>query len=320
MESAAMFWELQAIRTNGASPFAFGFAIRGDSILTRTFTLVARLVGVLKRPLPMIQVPFLSQEKLEELEKAFVSGVDLCGNGIVIVPGRLCVVRSGAPNRYPGSRPLNNPFRGKSAMVARILLERPQWKTLSELADAVRAAGAELSLPQVSKAVQAMREDLILTKDTREITLKEPLRLLDHLGREWRPKVRAKQALRLNPGQTLASVLSSDPTLKWAFIGETSAVRYATFSQGGPKKLAVSNLPRAQKLLDAKPETVPSFSDVELIETEEAGFYFANEVDEKGGRWASRIQAWLELQAGDARQQDVAKDLRAQILSRGGQP
>ncbi len=48
------------------------------------------------------------------------------------------------------------------------------------------------------------------------------------------------------------------------------------------------------------------------------GFYFGNEIDGKGDRWASRLQAWLELQSGDARQQDVAKDIRSQILSRGG--
>jgi hypothetical protein len=273
--------------------------------------------------LPMIQVPFLSPERLNELEKEAVSGIDLCGNGIVIVPGRLCVVRSGAPNQYPDSRPLSNPYRGRSAMVARMLLERPMWKSLSELAAAIWKAGADLSFPQISKAVQAMEEDLLLAKNTREITLLERLRLLDYLGREWRtPKIRARQGLRLRSGRELAPALSSNPQLKWAFTGESSAVRYAMFSQGGPRKIAVSSLPLAQTLLDGDPESVPSFADVELIETEEAGFFFGNEIDAKGDRWASRLQVWLELQSGDARQQDVAKDIREQIVIRGqkGQP
>jgi hypothetical protein len=89
-------------------------------------------------------------------------------------------------------------------------------------------------------------------------------------------------------------------------------------SQGGPRKIAVSSLPLALTLLDGLPEPIPNFADVELLETEEAGFYFGNEIDGKGDRWASRLQAWLELQSGDARQQDVAKDIRSQILSRGG--
>lgn len=267
---------------------------------------------------PMIQVPFLSPESLGELEREGVSGVDLCGNGIVVVPGRLWVARSGAPNKYPDSRPLSNPYRGRSAMVARMLLTRRRWATLSELADAILQAGAELSLPQISKAVQALEEDLMLSKSVREITLSDPVRLLDHLAREWRvPKITARQGFRLRANQQLASALSSNPLLTWAFTGETSTVRYATLSQGGPQKIAVSNLSLARELLKGEPESIPNFADVELVETDEAGFFFGNEIDSKGNRWASRIQAWLELQSGDARQQDVAKDIREQILSRG---
>lgn len=264
---------------------------------------------------PMIQVPYLSPERLEELEREGVSGVDLCGNGVVLVPGRLCVVRSGAPNRYRDSRPLNNPYRGRSAMVARMLLQRPKWESLSELAAAIQAAGATLSLPQASKAVQAMEEDLIVAKNAGVIALNEPLRLLDRLGSEWqKPLVRGRQALRLPKGMDWAGVLSSSPLLKWAVTGESSVTRYAMFSQGGPRRIAVSRLPLALTLLGGKPESVPNFADVELVETDEAGFYFGNETDKKGIRWASRLQTWLELQSGDARQQDAAKDLREQIL------
>jgi hypothetical protein len=264
---------------------------------------------------PMIQVPYLSQERLDELERERVSGVDLCGNGVVVVPGRLWVVRSGAPNRYRDSRPLSNPYRGRSAMVARMLLQRPRWESLSELAAAIQAAGVALSLPQASKAVQAMDEDLIVSKSAGTITLREPLRLLDKLGSEWRkPWVRARQALRLPAGTDWARVLSSNPLLKWATTGESSVTRYAMFSQGGPRRIAVSSLPLAMTVLRGTPEPVPNFAEVELMETDEQGFFFGNETDEKGIRWASRLQTWLELQSGDARQQDAAKDLRDQIL------
>jgi len=264
---------------------------------------------------PMIQVPYLSPERLEELEREGVSGVDLCGNGVVLVPGRLCVVRSGAPNQYRDSRPLNNPYCGRSAMVARMLLQRPRWELLSELAEAIQSAGAVLSLPQVSKAVQAMAEDLIVSKGARVIALNEPLRLLDKLGSEWRkPAVRGRQALRLPPSKDWACVLANSPDLKWAVTGESSVTRYAMFSQGGPRRIAVSSLPLALTLLGGTPEPVPNFADVELVETNEAGFFFGNETDEKEVRWASRLQTWLELQSGDARQQDAAKDLREQIL------
>jgi hypothetical protein len=264
---------------------------------------------------PLIVVPYLSPERLSELEQAGVSGIDFCGNGVVIVPGRLYVLRTGQPNSYPESRPLNNPYRGRSAMVARMLLARPRWQSLTGLKEAIQTTGTELSLSQVSKAIQALEDDLIVSKSGSTIALMDPLRLLDKLGSEW-PKSwsRGRQALSVPPGTDPTKVLSSNPLLKWAVTGESSVTRYAVFSQGGPRRIAVSNLPLATMLLDGKPEPVLNFANVELIETDEAGFFFGNEIDKTGIRWASKLQTWLELQAGDARQQSAANDLRDQIL------
>jgi len=264
---------------------------------------------------PMVLVPFLSPERLAELEREAVSGIDLCGNGLIVVPGRLYILRSGQPNIYPESRPLNNPYRGRSAMVARRLLSQPRQGSLGDLRAAIQESGADLSLSQVSKAVTAMQEDLILSKAGGAITLQEPLRLLDSLARAWSGNsVKDRRALRISPDLDWASAFSSAPELKWAITGESSARRYTSFSQGGPRQIAVSSLTLALRVLDGAPEEIPSFADIELIESGEAGLYFANEVDKTGQRWASRLQTWLELQAGDARQQEAAKDIRVQIL------
>ncbi len=269
---------------------------------------------------PMIQVPYLSPGALEELEKEAVSGVDLCGNGVVIVPGRLYVLRSGQTNQYRDSRPLNNPYRGRSAMVARMLLDSPHWKSLTELTAALETAGEKLSLSQVSKAVQALKEDLIVSKHAGSISLIDPLRLLDKLGREWRkPATGSRLALRVPPGTDWAGVLSSSPSLKWAVSGESSVSHYTMFSQGGPRHLVVSDAMLAMTLLQGTPEPITSFADFALIETDSPDFYFGNEIDDNGVRWASRLQTWLELQCGDARQQDAARELRKQLLE-GTQP
>ncbi|RYD36439.1 MAG: hypothetical protein EOP86_05955 [Verrucomicrobiaceae bacterium] len=266
---------------------------------------------------PMIQVPYLPPERIQELERDGVSGVDLCGNGVVIVPGRLWVVRVGNANQYRDSRPLSNPYRGRSAMVARMLMQQPRWSSLSELASAITAEGAELSLPQVSKAVRALKEDLMVLKDGGAIRLQNSLRLMDKLGREWRkPQFSAKQACRLPGGAFLPGVLAPDRQLKWALTGESSVTRYAVFMQSGPPQLAVSSIPQAMALLDATPETVRNFADIELVESDEAGFFFSNETDSEGLRWASRLQTWLELQSGDARQREAARELRDQLLSK----
>ncbi len=264
---------------------------------------------------PLIHVPYLSAERLEYLESIGVSGIDLCGNGVVIVPGRLWIKRTGQPNLYRDSRPLNNPYGGRSAVVARMLMMKPHWKSLSELAAGIRDVGTSLSLAQVSKAVAALAEELVVSKGSGSISLTEPLRVLDQLARTWKqPPLRKRQALRLTSREGWQAQLSACRDLRWAVTGESSVPHYATFAQGGPRRIAVSSLSQALSCLPGKPESVPNFADVELVETTEEGFFFANEVDEQGVRWASLLQTWLETQGGDARQQEVAEDLRQRLL------
>jgi len=271
--------------------------------------------SIIGEELPMIMVPYLSPERLQDLEQMQVSGIDLCGNGIVVVPGYLYVLRTGQPNRFPESRPLSNPYRGRSALVGRMLLLHPKWQTLKELTSAIEKAGGDLSLPQASKAIQAMEDDLIVSKKSGLISLQEPLKLLDKLAASWekfRPLER--KAFRLPSETKWAQALSSDPQLQWAVTGESSVTRYIVFSQCGPRKIAVSNLPKAAKLLEGIPESIPNFADVELLETLEPGIFFGSVTDNAGIHWASRIQTWLELKTGDARQQDAARELQNQIL------
>ena len=79
-------------------------------------------------------------------------------------------------------------------------------------------------------------------------------------------------------------------------------------------QVAVSSVPLAMTLLQPNTTTIPNFADIELVETEDAGCFFGVKTDGKGIRWASLLQTWLELQSGDARQQDAAKDLYQQLL------
>lgn len=265
--------------------------------------------------LPMILVPYLSPERIAGLEQERVSGIDLCGNGVVIVPEKLYLSRSGQPNLYPESRPLNNPYRGRSSMIARMILSRRRWETLKELAEAVSKAGCGLSLSQVSKTVQALQEDLIVSKRDGGITLLDPVRLIDRIGDAWRkPESNDIRLLRLLSGTDWARALGKVTGLRWTVSGESSARNYTALSEGGPLQIAVDDLAKATGALGGKVEVVPAFADIELLMTDDPGIYFQVKEDVAGRRWASRIQCWLELQAGDARQQQAADEVRAQIL------
>lgn len=264
---------------------------------------------------PLIFVPYLSPERLGELEAEGVSGVDLCGNGVIIVPGRVYVFRSGQPNLYPESRPLNNPYRGRSALVARLLLIRPEFDSLNSMQKALADAGERMVISQVSKAVQALADDLAVTKTKGMIKLTDPSKLLDMLASEWKnPVMTSQQTLMLRNGINSLSALSKDPILKWAVSGASSVSKYAVFSESGPLMVAVTDMEAALKQIEWSPEPVKNFADAVLFETDEPGVFFANNMDAAGVRWADMIQSYIELSNGDARMKEAAGDIREQIM------
>ena len=82
--------------------------------------------------LPLIVVPFLDEERLKELEQEGVSGVDLCGNGVVVVPNKLAIYRTGTPNLFRSSAPIKNIYRRNSSIVGRVFLARPRYGAVAK--------------------------------------------------------------------------------------------------------------------------------------------------------------------------------------------
>lgn len=313
-------------RLEGNSTEYFNFLVEtktrsSPQMVHQAISQIRRFVSERNDPevFPMIAVPYLSDERLRELEKEKVSGVDLCGNGVVTIPGKLFIYRTGNPNRFPESRPVGNPFQGKSAMVGRVFLSEllvlghREIETLGRVREGILNRGVEISLAQVSKAVSALREERILGSRGRAIYILDPDQLMDRLAASWKPEIARRIYLKLPGGRESISGLGNDSTLDWAITGISSVARYTTFAQGGPIQLVVSDLRRAVSILEGREERVPSFADVEILESSESGFYFGSEID-NGMRWADRLQTWIELSNGDARQRDAARDIREQLI------
>ena len=270
---------------------------------------------------PMLLVPYLALHNLELLEREAVSGIDLCGNGIVTIPGRVLIYRTGNKNLYPESRPVSNPFQGKTAMVARafftepvVLSERTKFvDTLGELHQMVVNGGTKISISQVSKAVSALEDERLLGSAGRSIYILDPDQIMDRLANAWKPVVNRRIHLRLNERMNALTRLNQSSKLKWAITGESSASHHTPFAQGGAIRVAVSRMDEAVQLLGGEEEQVPNFADIELLETDEPGYFFQNKVD-AGLRWASPLQTWIELKNGDARQLDAAMAVRNLII------
>ena len=72
--------------------------------------------------LPLLVVPFLRESQLQSLQERKLSGLDLSGNGVISVPGRILIFRSGSPNKFPDSVPSKYVYRGATSLVARVFL------------------------------------------------------------------------------------------------------------------------------------------------------------------------------------------------------
>ena len=270
---------------------------------------------------PMVIVPYLSEDSLRLLEGAGVSGIDLCGNGVVVAP-EMAVWRSGQPNRFKSSLPLRNVYRGTSSLIARSFLLRSQFASLGELQafaqERLIQQGKEqtsqrLAKGTVSKVVQALEEEKIVLRDQGKLRLLSPQVLLERL----QANVRKPSGKRVQ-GKTPLAVpevwerLRTSP-VRCVTTGLGSAGHYRVLSGSETLSLYVDDMEEAARLVSVTTGAV--FPNIELTQEPDEVVYF-DAREENGTLWASPIQTWLELARGGPREREAAEMLE-EILRRG---
>jgi len=274
--------------------------------------------------LPMLIMPFLSELQLQELEREGISGVDLCGNGVVVVAGTFSVLRSGEKKRFSSSAPIKNIYRKNSSMVGRVFLALPNYGTVQEICSEINRRNIlvkdwdkrAMSLSTVSKSLKTLEEDLIVErKDT--IHLVQPDKLLEKLSENYvPPKINERVRLKV-PGENrtiweLLQKKSQDLNLPLVATGTSSITQYAVMQRGDVLSVYC---PRLEMLLERLPGSQSDrFPDFELVETEDETVYF-DARKEGNSWWASPVQVYLELMVGDKRDQETAEQVKSFILT-----
>lgn len=282
----------------------------------------AKLAAVPPDQYPMILVPYLSPDNLERLDAIGVSGLDLCGNGFIGIPGRLLIMKSGSPNRFPTRQPIANPYRGSASLVARTLLLCSRFPTAKTVLQVARQHGAaSLSPGTVSKALRALEEDLIVSRTGREVALSDPETLLRKLEARYRPPRLTRRLKGKCPRDRIRAVLSAgaNTNIRLVPTGRWSAQAYAAGERSGPVSIYCSNLNRFLALVGANAfQEDEFFPDVELLETDDDTAYFdARTRAGDGNTWASPIQSYLELMSGgEKRDREIAEQVRRAIVPR----
>jgi hypothetical protein len=272
---------------------------------------------------PLLFLPFLGEQQLQELEQEQISGIDLCGNGVVVVPGKFVIFRSGGKNRFSSSAPIKNIYRKNSSMVARVFLSCPGYETVQEVCSEVNRRNvlverwnkSPMSLSTVSKSLKALEEDLIIDRKG-TIRLLQPDKLLEKLSQNYAsPNIKDRIPMKVQAeGEALRQLLrrqSEELGLPIAAAGTSSVGQYAVMQRGD---LLSVYCPRLEMLFERlSGSRTDRFPNVELIETDDETVYFDAREDAEFW-WASPVQVYLELMAGDKRDRETAEQVRSLIL------
>jgi hypothetical protein len=271
---------------------------------------------------PLIVLPYLSPEKIAELERQQVSGLDYCGNGILIVPDRWFIRSTGQPNRFRREQVLQNPYQGKASLVGRALFTAPILRKLEDLHHDIVARGGSLSLAMVSRTLQRLEEDVITRAHKGyKVWLLQPEKLLDALQKAyapqrgrllWQGRVEIPEAALLPRLFANAQVVHR----RLIVIGLGSATRYAALAMEQTARIYVETVTPPELLLQGLKATPgPRFPNLEIYAAPDSTVYFDGEAGEEGVVWASPLQTYLEMmQQGDSRLQDSARQVRARLL------
>ena len=274
---------------------------------------------------PMLFVPFLNERQLQELEREGISGIDLCGNGVVTVPNVFAVFRSGQENRFKSSAPIKNIYRKNSSMVGRVFFVRSGYKTVQDVCEEINRRNLlvnlwdkkAISLSTVSKALKTLEEDLIVARED-TIRILQADKLLKKLSENYSPpKIRERVRLKVAVGsETILGLLqerSQDLKLPLVAAGTSSVERYAVMQRGDLLSVYCPSMETLLKKLSG--DRYDRFPNLELLETEDEPVYFDCRKDGGNLWWASPVQVYLELMTGDKRDQEIAKQVESYIMN-----
>ena len=172
-----------------------------------------------------------------------------------------------------------------------------------------------MSLSTVSKALKALEEDLIIERKG-TIRLLQPDKLLEKLRENYvASKITERVRLKVpEENERLRALLlkqAQELNMPLIAAGIASVGRYAVMQRGDVLSVYCPRLDVLLKRLSGSQSD--RFPNLELIETEDETVYF-DARQEGNFWWASPVQVYLELMAGDKRDRETAEQVKSFLL------
>ncbi len=281
----------------------------------KKYVSVAQASNKSTRYYPLLIAPYLSEERLELLIAEQISGLDLSGNGVVIVPGKIFVYRSGAANKFPSNALIKNVFRGVSSIVPCVFFAKPEYASVNEVWQAITERSGTTTLATVSKVLKTLGEELLIARTDEGIRLLDGNGLLKNLRTNYRrPAITQTRLGKVADLPEACAKMVENAKKKGILWAMDETNRYAVMPSGNAITRVYAE--DINKLLTGiELRQTDRFANLELIETREPTIYFdrRREPDE-GVYYISPLQVYLELASGGKREQDTAEKIAAGLL------
>ena len=208
-------------------------------------------------------------------------------------------------------------YRGATSVVPRVFLCQPEFKSVSAIKDAIAARGGSVALSTVSKALARMVEDVLVERSDSRLALVQPESLLDRLRDDFRPPPE-RATIRVKIAGPMAALFKpandSPKRPRLVLSGASSQARYSAGMRSDELIAYCERLSELRERVGDQWEETERFADLTVVETSDRTPFFDARTDKSGLLYASPIQSYLELAAGDKREQEMASEIRKVIL------
>jgi len=261
---------------------------------------------------PMVVVPYLDSENIKYLESEEVNGIDLCGNGVIRLPGDWYIRERGNPNQYSDSRSIKNVFKGKSSLVPRLFLVQPEFETVNAIVEEIQNRNGQISQSTVSRVLKRLEEELLISREGK-IKLLEPEAMLNKLEQNYRsPEIENYLKINLTDKEsTLVNLKRNARDTSEKIVGYSP--NYYTVLPQSEDIQQIYTTSIETILSDIRFEETEAFPDIFLRETNNAGIYFDSR-EKNNFAWCSPVQTYLQLRRGDKREREAAEQIKRSIV------
>ena len=273
-----------------------------------------------KEVIPLIIVPYMRREQTNKLQQIGISWIDLCGNMMIKVDGKIYIERTGKTNQFPDTAYIKKIFEGTSSLVSRaLLLKKEIFRSFYEIVDFINRRGGNITLGTVSKVISSLEEELLITKTESGIIVNNREKLLEKLLEGYSDYAKRNKNKTYTFAVDAISMLYENifrkEKIDYALCG-FSAAKYKELATTDRISVFIKSINEVRKAFEREQAIIrpdAEFGLLDFIETKNPCVWFNLQVKPEYSI-VDDIELYLEMMIDTPRGPKVAEMLKERIL------